>query len=99
MASLFVDQDELLRAQAAVPIYYLLFKTALSKRAAKKVTRDAIIKFNKKVADNRFAAAKHLVDADFELLEYDRMSQQGTNDSSSIRERVRIILDRLGVPK
>ena len=31
--------------------------------------------------------------AEFELLEFDRLSQQGTNDASSIRERRRIMLE------
>jgi hypothetical protein len=29
--------------------------------------------------------------AQFEMLEYDRLSQQGTNDASSIKERLNII--------
>ena len=35
--------------------------------------------------------------AEFDFLEFDRLSQQGTNDASSIRERVRIISNFFGV--
>jgi len=31
------------------------------------------------------------------LLEFDRLNQQGTNDASSIKERVRILSEFLGV--
>jgi hypothetical protein len=40
---------------------------------------------------NREVAQDDLTKASFELLEYDRLSQQGTNDASSIRERWRIL--------
>ena len=42
-------------------------------------------------------AEKDITQANFELLEFDRMSQQGTNDADSIKERVRIFGEELGV--
>ena len=35
--------------------------------------------------------------ATFDLLEFDRLSQQGTNDSNSIKERVRIMKEFLKI--
>jgi hypothetical protein len=43
------------------------------------------------VENNRNLAEEDITKADFELLEYDRLSIQGTNDASSIKERLRII--------
>ena len=37
--------------------------------------------------------------ASFELLEYDRLTQQGTNDASNIKERLRILADFMNLPK
>ena len=44
-------------------------------------------------ANNRIIAEGDIEVAEFELLEFDRLSQQGTNDASSIKERVGIMLD------
>ena len=40
-------------------------------------------------------AESSILDVDFDLLEYDRLSQQGTNDASSIRERWRILAEKI----
>jgi|SRR5215469_11563789 len=45
---------------------------------------------------NRQAAERDIARANFEWLEFDRMSQQGTNDAASIRERVKILSSFLG---
>ena len=41
---------------------------------------------------------QNYADASFELLEFDRLNQQGTNDASSIKERYRILSGQLRMP-
>ncbi len=91
MTGVFSAKDILLASQASVPIYYLLFREAKSQNALAKLRRQTFIDFNEKRQKNRVDAERDITTADFELLEFDRMSQQGTNDASSIRERLRIL--------
>ena len=97
MYNIFDKEDRLLRSQAAVPIYYLLIKLAVRQGAINSITRAKLSEFSAKVESNRELAETDLPKADFELLEYDRLSIQGTNDASSIRERVRIISKFFGI--
>ncbi len=89
MDTLFVDEDELLHAQGSIALYYLLVKNA--KALSYTLTRAKIFEFREAVRQNRASAEREYENANFELLEYDRLSQQGTNDASNLRERLRII--------
>lgn len=91
--NVFVEKDALLQAQANLPIYFLVYRDLTFKGKANDFTRTKLIRFNKTRADNKTAAELDISLAQFELLEYDRLSQQGTNDASSIRERTRILMD------
>lgn len=93
MCSLFVDKDELLSAQGNMVIYYLLIKTALETKEIKNISRNKLNEFLRDVKSNRKVAAENLPQAKFELLEFDKLSQQGTNDASNIKERVKILRD------
>jgi len=97
MAVEFTDGDELLLAQGILVVYYLVFRSALAHGEEAKVTRRNLLDFRQKLAENREAASKNYEGASFDLLEFDRLNQQGTNDASSIKERVRILSDFLGV--
>jgi hypothetical protein len=97
LTKVFVAGDFLLRSQGNIPVYYLLAQQALKSKQLSKVTREKITEFDLKLAENREIAAVDIAKSDFDLLEYDRMSQQGTNDAPSIRERLRIICAYLGV--
>ena len=97
MALIFVNKDPLLIAQAAVPIYFLLFRSALAAGKIKLLTRSKFLDFHDARQQNRELAARDITKAQFELLEYDRLSQQGTNDASSIKERLSIIKKYCGV--
>jgi hypothetical protein len=79
-------------------VYYLLFRTALETGETHKITRRKLLNFRQKVAQNREEAALNYPDASFELLEFDRMNQQGTNDASSIKERYRILAHAMRMP-
>lgn len=93
----FEDKDPLLRAQAAVPVYYLTMKVASQLGKQTLFNREKLDEFQETLTKNRIAASNDIANANFDLLEYDRMTQQGTNDSTSIRERVRILCEFLGI--
>lgn len=91
MIDIYTDQDELLSTQAVIPIYYLLFRTAKKQGQLTNISRDKLVLFRDKVIENRKIAEKDITKADYDLLEFNRLSIQGTNDASSIRERLKII--------
>jgi len=93
MHSIFIDKDQLLRSQSIVPIIYLLIRTAIDQDLLDNITRKKFIDFKNEIQKNRKKAEKDITNANFDLLEYDRMSQQGTNDASSIKERFKIMAD------
>jgi Protein of unknown function DUF262 len=98
MAAEFTNSDELLLAQGVLVVYYLTFRAALFYSEDSKLTRRSLLDFRQKLADNREAAIKNYEEASFDLLEFDRLNQQGTNDASSIKERVRILSEYLEIP-
>ena len=93
MGNTFIDQDNLLRTQGIMVVYYLLFKRALE--IDKTISRHDLQDFEQKVKDNRRIAEESYELADFELLEFDRLSQYGTNDVSNIKERYRLLSEYL----
>ena len=98
MSGQFTEKDELLQAQGIMVVYYLLFKGAAESGHVDRITRRKLLNFRQRLADNREAAANNYPDASFELLEFDRMNQQGTNDASSIKERYRVLTHAMRVP-
>ncbi|WP_441234092.1 DUF262 domain-containing protein [Bradyrhizobium sp. 930_D9_N1_4] len=98
MSEEFTNKDELLQAQGIMVVYYLLFKGALEAGQLSHITRRKLLNFRLKLAENREEAANNYPSASFELLEFDRLNQQGTNDASSIKERYRILSNLLKVP-
>ena len=79
-------------------LYYLLCKSAIQADATAQISRERLYAFRDQVRDNRIRAEENYADASFELLEFDRLSQQGTNDSSNIRERLSVIARFMSVP-
>jgi hypothetical protein len=96
LAAVFVDEDPLLRSQGSIPVFYLTMQAAERANKVKRFTRERIAQFNEKLADNRVLAESDIAKANFEFLEFDRMSQQGTNDANSITERVKVLAKFLG---
>lgn len=94
---IFNTNDELLRAQTVVPIFYLAMKKAVKNKTTERFTRADIVRFFISLSDNRKIAQENIAEANFDLLEFDRMTQQGTNDSVSIDQRVRIICKYLRI--
>lgn len=97
MHEIFVNKDPLLRAQSAVPIYFLIIRTAIEDNKLDTITRSLLLSFELLVHDNRLTAERDITQANYELLEYDRMSQQGANYAASIRERFRIMREVIGI--
>lgn len=99
MSEIFMDRDELLSAQGNLIIYYLIFRGAKENGELSLINRKSLFDFRTKLSENRLKAELDYEGASFELLEYDRLSQQGTNDASSIRERYGILARHLGLTK
>lgn len=95
LCNVFVDGDALLAAQANIPIYVFAYQWFKAENITNKFSRTRLLKFNDRRQKNRRLAEKSISEADFELLEYDRLSQQGTNDASSIRMRLKVLTERL----
>ena len=55
------------------------------------MTRDKLNQFEELRKNNRQAAQDNIAQADYDLLEFDRMNLQGTNDKTSIEFRTRTI--------
>ncbi len=98
MSSVFVEKDDLLRAQGNMVLYYLLCKSAIQASSTARISRQQLFLFRDEVRNNRLSAEDNYAEAKFELLEFDRLSQQGTNDSSNLRERLGIIARFMHVP-
>lgn len=97
MSTVFTEKDELLRSQGNMAIYYLLFKYAAVYNELSNITRRVLIDFIEKLKQNRYLAESDFENSSFELLEYDRLAQQGTNDSTNIRERYSILARTLNL--
>jgi hypothetical protein len=93
----FIDSDSLLRAQGIMTVYYLLFRKASKQKEINLITREKLQEFQNLLRTNRDKAQADLFDAEFDLLEFDRLSQQGTNDASGIKERLRILSEFLNL--
>jgi hypothetical protein len=91
MTNIFAIKDDLLSAQGSMTVYFMLIKNAQENNKLKKISRKKLLTFRRRLKQNRILAETNIEKANYDLLEYDRMSQQGTNDSSSIKERTRII--------
>ena len=97
MAELFTNNDELLQAQGNMVVYYLLFRSALRFDEVDRLTRRKFLDFRESLKHNRQAAEDNYAESSFELLEYDRLTQQGTNDASNIKERYKVLAERMNV--
>jgi hypothetical protein len=98
MSNEFTLNDELLLAQGILVVYYLIFRSAHHNSIESTVTRRKLLDFRQSLSANRESAIRDYEQASFDLLEFDRLNQQGTNDASSIKERVRILSDFLQIP-
>ena len=87
MKTIFGQEDKLLRSQSMVAIYFLIFENCSGEKWFSKLSRKTLIEFDELRAKNREAAEEDITKATYDLLEFDRMSVQGTNDGPSLRYR------------
>jgi hypothetical protein len=97
MSKVFIHGDALLRAQATITVYYLVFRQAQAQKKLNLINRAKLFEFFEELSKNRIIASKDITLANYDFLEFEAMSQQGTNDVSSIRERTRILCQFLGI--
>lgn len=96
IANVFGNNDPLLRAQSVLPVFYLTARDLLSNgQFFRLFDRGRLESFYALLSRNRDVASFDLESASFELLEFDRLSQQGTNDASSIKFRYELLRDYL----
>jgi len=91
MTKIFIKKDFLLNSQGVFPVYYLLVRDYITEKKLNKFSRNLLIGFREKLQKNRVKAAKDIGSAEFDLLQYDGLSQQGTNDAASIKIRLEIL--------
>lgn len=97
MNAVFMSKDTLLRSQGVISVYYMLFRKAIEANNLAKITRSRLLSFYEALRTNREIAERDITEATFDYLEFDRLSQQGTNDTSSIKERTRILSEYLSI--
>lgn len=95
MWKIFLKRDFLLSTVSMPVIYFLTFKNAKEQGWLSQITREQLIAFDAARKENRKIAQTDLSRADYDLLEFDRMSQQGTNDALSINFRVSTLINFL----
>jgi hypothetical protein len=88
MSKIFIKRDPLLKTQGTFPVYFLLIREYKIEDKLDRFTRDRLVDFKDRLEKNRKKAEKDIGTAEYDLLEYDRLSQQGTNDASSITTRL-----------
>lgn len=93
MERCFVKDDPLLRSVGMVALYYHLFRIAKDEGWLKSLSRKHFSEFEDDRAENRRKAEKDIAKADYELLEFDRLTQS-PNDAFAMTTRLRIIMDK-----
>ena len=84
---LFVDRDNLLKTQAMTTIYFQVTKEALDGGWEDIISRQKFVRFEERRVKNRQVAEQDIAQANYDMLEFDRMQSQGSNDKTSIEFR------------
>lgn len=95
MASVFVDEDVLLRSVGTIVLYYFLFLEAGKQGWAHTLSRAEFEKFDILRIGNRASAEQDVTNANFNLLEYDRLTQS-PNDAVALRFRYAVLRQYVG---
>jgi Protein of unknown function DUF262 len=93
MRRVFTNKDSLLRQVGMVSLFYLLFQKAHREGWLSEITRKRIVDFERHRLQNRKIAEESIAGADYELLEFDRLSQS-PNDAFALEFRLRVLLKR-----
>lgn len=87
----FVEKDKLLRSSGMAVLYFLLFFKAKEENWLAAITRSKLMRFEEKREKNREMAANDITAADYDLLEFDRLTQT-PNDAYAIRFRLDLLV-------
>jgi hypothetical protein len=68
-------------------IYFLIFKNCSGEKWFEKLSCKTLLQFDELRSQNRESAEEDITEAKYDLLEFDRMSVQGTNDAVSLKYR------------
>ena len=94
MAGVFVNKDVLLRQAGMVALYDHLFRLAINEGWSSDISRKRLLDFEKLRKANREKAEKNLAEADYDLIEFDRLAQS-PNDAAAIKFRLRVMLNKI----
>lgn len=94
MERIFINKDPLLRSVGMIVLYYLIFDRIVSKGNLQNVTRNMFVAFDEKRIINRRTAESDIAKADYDLLEFDRLTQS-PNDGVALRFRLAVMDDHL----
>ncbi len=97
MAKVFISNDPLLRSVGMISVFYLCFKAAMEEGWTEEIMRTDIEKFENDRSANRAAAENDDGRANYDLLEFDRLSQS-PNDGVALRFRYQVLRKHLGHP-
>lgn len=90
MSDVFEDGDALLKFIGMSPIYFMLFARAKHRNCVDVLRREIFSNFENLRLLNRKKAEEDISDADYELLEFDRLSRS-PNDNLSMQYRLAIV--------
>lgn len=90
MSNLFVSNDPLLRSVGTDVLYYWLFRTAINEEWSERLSRQSFLYFEDTRDENRRLAEEDLSQANYELIEYDRLAQS-PNDGVALRFRFEVL--------
>ncbi|WP_281784118.1 DUF262 domain-containing protein [Sinimarinibacterium flocculans] len=95
MASVFVDADWLLRSVGTTVLYYFLFLDGRKQGWIETITRADFEEFDRVRIENRSVAEEDVSKVNFNLLEYDRLTQS-PNDAVALRFRYAVLRQHVG---
>jgi hypothetical protein len=96
MDKVFVKEDDLLKSAGMIVLYFLLFKEAMENDWVDDISRSTLERFEKQRRDNRRVAEQDITKADYDLLEFDRLTQT-PNDAYAIKIRLTTMKKHLGL--
>jgi hypothetical protein len=96
----FLVSDKLLRSSGMTILYYLIFERARIQKWRNAPARSALLDFEARREENRAKAEKDITKANYDLLEFDRLTQT-PNDAYAIKFRLGLLENfiRKGVVK
>ncbi|MFM9274630.1 DUF262 domain-containing protein [Pseudarthrobacter sp. NKDBFgelt] len=91
MHDVFLREDTLLNSVGMASVYYLVFREAVEQDWLTEITRERLVQFESKRIENRTSAKANEDGGEFELNEFDRLSQS-PNDAVALRFRRDVLL-------